>query len=102
MQKGQNGAPAPGHTAVVHDTGRLPSGQKLDSSPDRRQPFEVEFGRGRAIEGWDVPLAQMRVGDHVRVTIPAELACGSRSPGAGIPRNSPLIFEIEILAVRPR
>ena len=102
LQKGQGATPAPGDTVVVHYTGWLPSGQKFDSSHDRRQPFEVEVGRSRVIEGWDVTLAQMRVGDQVRVTIPAELAYGSRSPGAGIPPNSPLIFEIEMLDVRPR
>jgi len=102
LQKGQGPAPAPGDTVVVHYTGWLTDGQKFDSSHDRRQPFEVEVGRGRVIEGWDVVLAQMRVGDQVRVTIPPELAYGSRSPGAGIPPNATLVFEIEMLAVRPR
>jgi FKBP-type peptidyl-prolyl cis-trans isomerase len=102
LQKGQGAAPAPGDTVVVHYTGWLTNGQKFDSSHDRSEPFEVEVGRGRVIEGWDVTLAQMRVGDHVRVTIPAELAYGSRSPGAGIPPNAILIFEIEMLDVRAR
>lgn len=102
LQKGQGAAPAPGETVVVHYTGWLTDGRKFDSSKDRGQPFEVEVGRGRVIEGWDVTLAQMRVGDHVRVTIPPELAYGSRSPGAGIPPNATLVFEIEMLAVRGR
>jgi FKBP-type peptidyl-prolyl cis-trans isomerase len=102
IEKGQGAAPAPGDTVVVHYTGWLTNGQKFDSSKDRQQPFEVEVGRGRVIEGWDVTLAQMRVGDHVRVTIPSELAYGSRSPGAGIPPNATLVFEIEMLDVRAR
>jgi FKBP-type peptidyl-prolyl cis-trans isomerase len=102
VQKGQGAAPAPGDTVVVHYTGWLTNGRKFDSSKDRGQPFEVEVGRGRVIEGWDVTLAQMRVGDHVRVTIPSELAYGSRSPGAGIPPNATLVFEIEMLDVRAR
>ena len=81
-------------------TGWLTNGQKFDSSKDRMQPFEVEVGRGRVIEGWDVTLAQMRVGDHVKVTIPSELAYGSRSPGAGIPPNATLVFDVELLSVR--
>jgi FKBP-type peptidyl-prolyl cis-trans isomerase len=102
LEKGQGAEPAPGDTVVVHYTGWLPDGQKFDSSLDRKAPFSFELGRGRVIEGWDVALAQMRVGDRVRLTIPPELAYGSRSPGAGIPPNATLIFEIEMLDVRPR
>ncbi len=99
--RGQGPAPRPGDTVIVHYTGWLPDGQKFDSSLDRAEPFAVALGRGSVIEGWEVALNQMRVGDRVRVTIPPELAYGNQSPSPLIPPNATLIFEIEMLAVEP-
>jgi FKBP-type peptidyl-prolyl cis-trans isomerase FklB len=36
------------------------------------------------------------------VYVPAELAYGERSPGAGIGPNSTLIFEIDLLSIQDK
>jgi FKBP-type peptidyl-prolyl cis-trans isomerase len=89
-----------GQIAVVHYTGRLLDGQKFDSSVDRNEPFEVAAGVGQVIQGWDVALLRMRVGDKVRATIPPEMAYGAGGISGVIPPNATLVFEMELLEVK--
>jgi FKBP-type peptidyl-prolyl cis-trans isomerase len=85
----------------VHYTGWLTDGTQFDSSLDRGQPFTFTIGQGQVIGGWDAGVATMRVGDKVRLTIPPELGYGARGAGGVIPPNATLIFEVELLGVRP-
>jgi peptidylprolyl isomerase len=83
----------------VNYTGTLTNGTMFDSSTGR-VPFEFELGAGQVIPGWDQGLLGMKVGGKRTLTIPPELAYGSRDSGP-IPPNSTLIFEIELLDVQP-
>jgi FKBP-type peptidyl-prolyl cis-trans isomerase len=98
---GTGESPNPGQTVVVHYTGWLTDGKKFDSSVDRGEPFEFNIGVGRVIKGWDDGVMTMKVGGKRKLTIPPELAYGSRDVGDGlIPANSTLIFEVELLALK--
>jgi FKBP-type peptidyl-prolyl cis-trans isomerase FkpA len=96
-----------GQVAVVHYTGWLydahapdHKGKKFDSSRDHGQPFRFEIGAGNVIKGWDEGVQGMRVGGQRRLIVPAALAYGSQEMGNGaIPPNSPLVFDIELLAI---
>ena len=98
---GTGAFPIKGQTVVVHYTGWLTSGKKFDSSVDRGTPFEFKIGIGEVIQGWDQGVFTMKIGGKRKLTIPPELAYGSRDVGEGlIPANSTLIFEVELLGLK--
>ena len=61
------------------------------------QAFPMEYNSNAPlIPGFKEALLKMKVGDKVRVFIPAALGYGERGAGEVIPPNSDLIFDIEI------
>jgi FKBP-type peptidyl-prolyl cis-trans isomerase len=83
-----------GNTVTVRYVGTFLDGRQFDAGT--LPPFRV--GVGAVIAGFDQGLLGMRVGGKRRLTIPSELAYGSRGNGP-IPPNTPLRFEIDLLAV---
>lgn len=113
-----------GKSINVHYTGWLydaskadKKGGKFDSSVDRGQPFNFVLGTGQVIAGWEQGVPGMKVGGKRTLVIPANLAYGASArdaqkdaagnvlkdpsgvPYVGIPANSALVFEIELISV---
>jgi FKBP-type peptidyl-prolyl cis-trans isomerase FklB len=86
--------PGPTSKVQVRYIGRLPDGTVFD---ENRQP--QWFGLGSVITGWRIALQQMPVGAKWRVVIPSILAYGAEGAGDLIAPDTPLIFEIELLAI---
>ena len=100
LQTGSGAVAAPGQQAKVHYTGWLTTGEKFDSSVDRREPFEFMLGAGQVIKGWDEGVAGMKVGGKRKLVIPPTLGYGARGAGGVIPPDAELIFEVELLGLR--
>ena len=93
--------PQAGQTVAVHYTGTLKDGSVFDSSRSRGQPLEFQLGAGMVIKGWDLGVASMRVGERALLTIAPEYAYGNRGAGGVIPPNATLIFDVELVAIKP-
>ncbi|CAH0242414.1 FK506-binding protein [Massilia sp. Bi118] len=99
-----------GSTVFVNYTGwfykpmaKKQRGRKFDSSLDAgRSPLDFQLGAGRVIKGWEQGVVGMKVGGKRTLIIPSDLAYGKRgSPGpGGIPPDSDLIFDVELLDVK--
>jgi FKBP-type peptidyl-prolyl cis-trans isomerase len=90
-----------GMRAMVHYTGWLTDGTTFDSSVERGQPFSFTLGQGQVIRGWDEGVKGMRVGGKRKLTIPPDMGYGSRGAAGVIPPNATLIFDVELLDVKP-
>ncbi|GGK15955.1 hypothetical protein GCM10008955_06770 [Deinococcus malanensis] len=98
--EGTGPAAQAGKMVRVHYTGTLENGQKFDSSRDRGEPIEFPLGVGYVIPGWDQGIAQLRVGDKARLTVPAHLGYGAAGVPGVIPGGATLIFDVELVDVR--
>ena len=80
---------------TAHYTGRTIDGKQFDSSLDGT-PLAIRLCD--LIDGWIIAMQQMCVGDKWEIYIPAEMGYGKFSQ-PGIPGNSTLIFEVELLGI---
>lgn len=85
-------------TVTVSYVGALASdGTIFDDSFDAGKPLTIPLNQ--VIPGWTAGVAGMKVGGVRRLFIPAQLAYGPQSL-TGIPANSDLVFDIQLLAVQ--
>ncbi len=60
------------------------------------QPFQFQLDAGQVIEGWDLGVACMLVGETRELKIAPELGYGERGKPP-VPPNATLLFEIELV-----
>ena len=89
--------PHSGQTVAVHYSGYLPSGEMFDSSRDRGKPFKFKLGGDQVIPGLDAAVSQLSIGERAKIILPPEMAYGERGFPGLIPRNSALIFDLELI-----
>lgn len=94
LARGTGNAPRAGGKVQVRYVGKLPDGSVFDQS---LQP--QWFSLDSVIEGWQAALPHMKVGAKWRLVIPSAQAYGAEGAGDLIAPYTPLVFEIELLAV---
>jgi FKBP-type peptidyl-prolyl cis-trans isomerase FklB len=99
MKEGAGAQPKETDTVTVNYRGTLINGTEFDSSYKRGQP--ATFPINGVIKGWTEALQLMKTGSKYQLFIPADLAYGARAVGPDITPNSALIFEVELLEVKP-
>lgn len=97
-QRGTGELAQMGDIVKVHYVGKLENDSIFDSSRKRGEPLRFKLGAGQVIKGWEEGISHMRVGDKAKLVIPPELAYGDREL-PGIPANSTLIFDVELMEV---
>lgn len=100
MKKGDgNASPTVTGTVVVNYRGMLIDGTEFDSTWAHGAP--VSFTVDKVIPGWRDVIPRMHVGDRWKVVIPPQLAYGKEGMLPRIGPNEALVFEIELLAIKP-
>ena len=89
-----------GMLVLVDYEGRLASGEKFDSSYDRREPFSFKIGAGQVIQGWEEGVIGMKVGGKRKLVIPPDLGYGEAGAPPRIPPNATLTFEVKVLQAK--
>jgi FKBP-type peptidyl-prolyl cis-trans isomerase FklB len=99
LKEGTGAQPKASDTVSVNYRGILINGTEFDSSYKRGQP--ATFPVNGVIKGWSEALQLMKAGSKYQLFIPSNLAYGERAVGGDIGPNSTLIFEVELLEVKP-
>jgi FKBP-type peptidyl-prolyl cis-trans isomerase len=83
-----------GQTVTVKYAGEFLSGKQFDEGT-----FPFLLGSGQVIQGFDEGILKMKVGESATLIMPSDIAYGSQKTGS-IPKNSPLVFKIEVLSAK--
>jgi FKBP-type peptidyl-prolyl cis-trans isomerase len=95
---GSGDPPKPGDMVTVNYRGTLLDGTEFDASAKHGGP--ATFPSNQVIPGWVEALKLMKPGAKYQLWIPPQLAYDMQSP-AGIPPGSMLIFDVELLSIKP-
>ncbi|NQU64432.1 MAG: FKBP-type peptidyl-prolyl cis-trans isomerase [SAR324 cluster bacterium] len=99
LKEGTGATPKLTDTVVCHYTGTLLDGKVFDSSYKRNAP--ASFPVNGVIKGWTEALQLMKTGAKWKLYIPSNLAYGDRGAGSAIGPGATLVFDIELLEIKP-
>ena len=101
-----------GDTVTVNYTGKTLDKKIFDSSIEqvakdngifsnarKYQPLRYAVGYGFTITGFEFAISMMHAGEKATVIFPSRLGYGTQASG-GIPANSPLIFELDLVQLK--
>lgn len=99
-QLGKGPQPQTGDLMIIHGIGTLEDGKEFWNTRTDGAPYEYTLGVDSVIKGFSEGMRFVREGDRIIITMKPDLAYGARER-PGIPANSTLTFDYEILAVKP-
>ncbi len=97
IKEGTGPKPTSKDLVEVRYRGTFINGKEFDSSGSNTRAFKV----GEVIPGWREALQLMPVGSKWEIFVPPSLAYGERGMGPAIMPNTTLIFDMEIVGVKP-
>jgi len=97
-KEGTGETPKDSDTVVVNYKGTLIDGTEFDNSYTRGEP--LSFRLDGVIPGWTEGLKHVKKGGKIKRVIPPNLAYGKNGV-PGIPANSTLVFDVELLDIKP-
>lgn len=100
LKQGTGPKPTLNDTVVCNYVGTTISGKEFDNSYKRGLPLTIPVVR--VIKGWVEALQLMPVGSKWQLFVPPSLAYGDRGHGSDIEPNATLIFEMELLEIKPK
>lgn len=74
----------------------MENGKEFDSN-QTKDGFEFTVGKGGVIRAWEEAIVQLRKGMKAHIIAPPEYAYGADGHPGGIPPNSTLHFDIEVI-----
>src|SRR5437588_4466014 len=99
VKEGTGPQPKPTDTVTVNYRATLIDGTEFDSSYKRGQP--ATFPLNGVIKGWTEGVQLMKTGSKYQFFVPANLGYGERAVSPDIGANATLIFEVELLEIKP-
>jgi len=97
--EGKGNPPKATDTVSVHYRGTLIDGKEFDSSYKRGKP--LDFKLDGVIKCWTEGLQMMKPGGKAKLVCPPNLAYGDAGAGELILPGAALVFEVELLEVKP-
>ena len=91
--------PKPTDIVKVHYHGTLIDGTVFDSSVERKEP--AEFPLNRVVPCWTEGVQKLTVGGKAKLVCPSSIAYGDMGRPPKIPGGATLLFEVELLEIKP-
>ncbi len=95
LKQGTGPKPTASDTVVCNYRGTLINGKEFDSNQGATFPVSG------VIKGWTEALQLMPVGSKWQLAIPSDLAYGARGAGPDIGPNATLLFDVELVSIKP-
>ncbi|MFL5320246.1 MAG: FKBP-type peptidyl-prolyl cis-trans isomerase [Myxococcaceae bacterium] len=99
LKAGTGESPKATDQVSVHYRGTLTDGTEFDSSYKRGQP--VDFPLNAVIPCWTEGVQKMKPGGKAKLVCPSDIAYGDMGRPPKIPGGATLVFEVELLSVKP-
>ena len=88
-----------GDRVIIRYVGTFKDGTEFDSNLNDSQPLTFVLGQNKVIQGWEMGILGMKMGEKRRLTVPSSLAYGKTGRPPLIGPNTALIFEVELMGI---